>query len=194
MQNKLNSFAFTSLMVAFAAILFCFAKLSPLKDGTLYFLLLLIESLVILEFGFKMAFEYYIVTSILALLILQIPFCFSYIFIVGTWPLIKFYLQLKIPDKRQAILRLLIKSLFYIAYAALSILGIIYFNQLTVQDVLNKLKGPLANFPVLENVNLTLILVLLCLTGHVIDYLLDRCIYYYMQYWQDTLHKAFKLR
>lgn len=194
MPNKLSHFAFTSLMLALTAILFFFIKLSPLKDGVVYFLLMLLESLLVLEFGFKLALEYYVASSILALIILQFPFCLSYVFVVGTWPIAKFYLQLKIPHSKFFILQLALKSLLYLAYVTLLLLGLAYFNQVTLSNLVEHLKVPFMNMPLIAKLNLILILPLACLLGHVIDYVLDNCIRFYIQHWQNTLHKALKLR
>lgn len=192
-KHNLASFVFTSLMAALTAILFLFAKMSPLKDGVIYFALMGMESLLILEFGFKLAAEYYIVSSILAWLILQIPFCLGYIIIVGTWPLVKFFLQLKLAKLDTHIPLLLVKSICFLIYTFITLGGLLYFSQLALAQLMVKM----TNLQFIANSSsltlLLIIVILVCLTAHIVDHILDSFIYYYLQHWQKQLHKALKL-
>lgn len=192
MQKHLAKFVFTSLLVAFTAILFYFAKLSPLKDGAIYFALLFIESLIVLEFGFKLATEYYLVSCLLAWIILQFPFCLGYILLVGTWPIVKFYLQLRI--KQQTFILAVAKTICFLIYALLTLMGTLYFNQLTLNSLIQRVNSLLANLPFMSQLSWPIALALICLAAHIIDYILDNCLYYYIVHGQTRLHKALKLR
>lgn len=191
LQARLRTLSLTALTATLAALVMLIIKISPLKDIPFYFLLLCLQALVLRIFGIKTACEYYVVSSVLALLILQIPFCLSYICLVATWPFVKYFCETYILSrlherKISLFFGLLVSKMFFISiYLGLTLVYLTMFVKIEPSALLARrlsLALPAAAY-------FSIFAVAFYVAALVVDCLLSRALLYFEVNWREKLQK-----